>query len=487
MSLKKERFIKGIILAPDTASLDNVEGEIKVDSANGRIRVTLKNTSDIGTLAAREVVTNSQTQTLTNKTINASNNSISNLTTTMLASGVLDTDLTSVAATDTTIPSAKATKAYVDLHINDTTAAHAASAISNAPSGNLAATNVQAALNELQSDIDTRATSTALSNHINNTTGAHAASAISNTPSGNLAATDVQAALNELQTDINGRVTNSAVSTDNAVAVFDGTTGLSIKNSVAILSTGGALSGLTGLSTSGTATFSGALATSSNTANTQTGSSVNITSATTSVTRLTGAGLVSIGGYAATTAGRRNVIINATGASITVLNEDTSITAANRIITGTDTPLVIPNLGSFELIYNATTQRHHVLNASSLTLSGIIASQSTFTIANNQSSATNITGLLFNPSLFRGIKIEYSIYRQTDTASSARAQMGQLRFVYNTQAGVWYMSDDYAGQNAGVEFSIDNATGQIQYTSTNISGTNYVGTLKYSLSKTFGV
>lgn len=42
-------------------------------------------------------------------------------------------------------------------HIADITDAHDASAISNIPSGNLAATDVQSALNELQSDIDTRA------------------------------------------------------------------------------------------------------------------------------------------------------------------------------------------------------------------------------------------------------------------------------------------------------------------------------------------
>lgn len=41
-------------------------------------------------------------------------------------------------------------------HVDDALAAHAASAISNTPSGNLAAPTVQAALNELQSDIDTR-------------------------------------------------------------------------------------------------------------------------------------------------------------------------------------------------------------------------------------------------------------------------------------------------------------------------------------------
>jgi hypothetical protein len=90
-------------------------------------------------------------------------------------------------------------------HIADTTDAHAASAITNTASGNLAATNVQTALNELQTDIDTRATSAALTAHIGDTTDAHAASAITNTPSGNLAATTVQAALNELQTDVDGK------------------------------------------------------------------------------------------------------------------------------------------------------------------------------------------------------------------------------------------------------------------------------------------
>lgn len=45
---------------------------------------------------------------------------------------------------------------------------------------------------------------TAIDNHINDTADAHDASAISNVPSGNLAATDVQGALNELQGDVDG-------------------------------------------------------------------------------------------------------------------------------------------------------------------------------------------------------------------------------------------------------------------------------------------
>ena len=56
----------------------------------------------------------------------------------------------------------KADSADLTNHLNDTVDAHDASAISNIPSGNLAATDVQAALNELQSDIDTRALDSAV-------------------------------------------------------------------------------------------------------------------------------------------------------------------------------------------------------------------------------------------------------------------------------------------------------------------------------------
>lgn len=50
-------------------------------------------------------------------TINADSSSISNLEVDNLKSGVLDTDISSVAETDTTIPSAKAVKTYVDSQV----------------------------------------------------------------------------------------------------------------------------------------------------------------------------------------------------------------------------------------------------------------------------------------------------------------------------------------------------------------------------------
>jgi hypothetical protein len=110
-----------------------------------------------------------------------------------------------------------------------------------------------------------------------------------------------------------------------------------------------------------------------------------------------------------------------------------------------------------------------------------------FTIANDQTSAANITNLLFDGANTRGFILDYSIYRQTDTASSALAQIGQLRGVYNTQSNLWFMSDDFSGQNSGVSLSIQ-PSGQIQYTSSDIgAGANYSGVMKYTIRKTFGV
>ena len=157
-------------------------------------------------------------------------------------------------------------------HINDPTGAHAASAISNSPSGNLAATTVQAALNELQSNIDLyfspgsltgsrvlvttvggiittssitptelgylSGASSNLQTHIDNvenqlglhvtdTSDAHDASAISVVPSGNLSSTDVQAALLELQVSIDGLTVSPISSTDD---LAEGVTNLYFTN-----------------------------------------------------------------------------------------------------------------------------------------------------------------------------------------------------------------------------------------------------------------
>ena len=92
----------------------------------------------------------------------------------------------------------------------------------NATSG-LTATDVQAAVDEVEGRVDTAETnigtnSTNHSNHLADATDAHDASAISNVASGNLAATDVQAALDELQGDIDTANTNIGTNTSDISA-----------------------------------------------------------------------------------------------------------------------------------------------------------------------------------------------------------------------------------------------------------------------------
>ena len=92
----------------DSESL-TLTGGTGIDTVGSGNSVTFNIDSTVATLTGA--------QTLTNKTIDADNNTVSNLEVDNLKSGVLDTDLTTVAATDTTLASAKAIKTYVDSQV----------------------------------------------------------------------------------------------------------------------------------------------------------------------------------------------------------------------------------------------------------------------------------------------------------------------------------------------------------------------------------
>jgi hypothetical protein len=641
MSIKKTRFVKGVVLAPDNLALESLEGELKVGASDGKLKATLGG-------AAREVLTDSQTQTLTNKSIDADNNPISNLEVDNLKAGVLNTSTSMAGASNTQVPSALAIKTYID---DKAAAQNEASEISFDPAGTISATNVQAMGEELDSDIQA---------HLNDTTDAHDASAISVVPSGNLTSTEAQAAFVELQLDINTRATSSDLSTHISDTTTHGTTGdivgtsdaqvLTNKTINADLNTitnidnadikaGAAIdaskiangtvsnaefqrldgvgSAVVGISDAQTLTNkiidadlniitnienadikSGAAIDASKIANgsvsntefqyldgvtsaiqTQLNAKVNSSGGTltngsivtptrldvkqdiranldTYATTATNGQivfatdekqmyqvvdnqLVSIGGQAiikpiagenlsvgnlvyistgtgndsGRTSGRAyktdasnddrvevigfvskaastgNAVEIQTSGLITGLS---GLTAGQMYYASPSTPGAItstpPSTGGQWIVaigvaYNSTSL---VLNPVASASAIYIQDDFSFTIANNQSSAANITNLLFDGVQIRGFSIEYTVYRQTDTASSAVAQIGNLRGVYNTQSATWFMSDDYSGQNSGVSFSIL-SSGQLRYTSSNIAGANYVGVMKYSIKRTLRV
>lgn len=306
----KPQYTRGLTIRPDDVGVDSIEGEIKVAATAKKFQIYLDG-------ALRSIVTETQTQTLTNKTLT------SPVLNTGVSGSAVDTDITLAANSDTILASQKAVKTYVD---TKTAAQNEASEISFVPAGTIAATDVQAmgeeldddiqaeivargisegalqdnidaealtranadttlqtnidteasnrtsADNTLQSNIDDEATARAdgdsdlqdninteaatrasadttlqtnITNHINDTTDAHAASAITNTPSGNLAATNQQSVNNELQSDIDTRVVGPASAVDEAITRYDGTTGKLVKAGTGTLSAAGVMSDVT--------------------------------------------------------------------------------------------------------------------------------------------------------------------------------------------------------------------------------------------------
>jgi len=96
----------GIDLDSETLTLTGGTG---IDTSGSSNTVTFAIDSTVATLTG--------SQSLTNKTIDVDNNTVSNIEVDNLKSGVLDTDLSSVAGTDTTLASAKAIKTYVDAQV----------------------------------------------------------------------------------------------------------------------------------------------------------------------------------------------------------------------------------------------------------------------------------------------------------------------------------------------------------------------------------
>lgn len=546
--LNIKKFLIGLGLVPKTTSESDTLGELEVLSTDNKLRF------HNGTTAS-PVVTEAHTATLTVKTIDADNNTISNLEVDNLKAGVLNTSATLAGATDTQVPSALAVKTVTDaisadiiddvegpasstdnaitrfdgvtgkliqnssVTIDDSGVVERSAGLTlYAPAGDLTFTPVSTGKSEFNYSVKqnnsllrpaqvdataganvsitvgdkstirlTAATSvdtlipysssdgqivtlingtaspitinnetgavvggrivtgtgaavvvvsggsvsliysssvsrwsisnnsTALNDHLADTVGAHAASAISNSPSGNLAATEVQAALNELQTDIDtintdvaDDVEGPASSTDNAIARYDGVTGKLIQDSSATISDTGLLTaseiqvdstninGSIISNTVGGATINiasgganhiftstdkstvlGAIVNSAGT-NATAGANATITAGSNKNIQLTGA-LTSIDMIVPTTGafvvGQEVTLINKTGSAITINNE-TGATAENRILTGTGGNIILPDDSAMDFIWSVdrwSVGGIHAASAMSFTPAGTIA------------------------------------------------------------------------------------------------------------------
>lgn len=99
-------------------------------------------------------------------------------------------------------------------------------------------------------------------------------------------------------------------------------------------------------------------------------------------------------------------------------------------------------------------------------------------IANNQISPVNVTGLAFSPSMVRGAIIEYTVYRMTTgSGASELVEVGTMYVSYKSIANTWDVAV-VGGQGSGVSFTMS-TTGVVQYTSSNMSGSAYQGTMNF--------
>jgi len=94
------------------------------------------------------------------------------------------------------------------------------------------------------------------------------------------------------------------------------------------------------------------------------------------------------------------------------------------------------------------------------------------TVTNNQVVAADIVGLTFDPAVVRGAFIDYVIYRSTSTTVAKEA--GELILLFDAAASMgskWQFTRESNG-DAGVTLTVTDG-GQIQFTSTALSGTGY--------------
>lgn len=100
----------------------------------------------------------------------------------------------------------------------------------------------------------------------------------------------------------------------------------------------------------------------------------------------------------------------------------------------------------------------------------------TFTVANNQSSAANVAGLSFDTGTVRSAIVTYSVYRSTTL--SEKGEAGFLLLTYMSTAANWVITR-YSNDDSGLVFTVTDG-GQVQYTSDNMSGASYTGTMRFS-------
>lgn len=99
------------------------------------------------------------------------------------------------------------------------------------------------------------------------------------------------------------------------------------------------------------------------------------------------------------------------------------------------------------------------------------AAGTTFTIADNQSSPANVTGLLFDKTAYRSVVVYWQVYRKsTSGGGQTRVQVGRAFLIHDDTN--WVLTQGpMSATDAGVILDVSASTGQVTYTSDANGGT----------------
>ena len=95
---------------------------------------------------------------------------------------------------------------------------------------------------------------------------------------------------------------------------------------------------------------------------------------------------------------------------------------------------------------------------------------------NNNASAVDIVGLVFNKANVKGARVLIDLFRRDDGPQDNN-EIGELFISHNTEADTWSVTLSSHGDDTETTFAISVA-GQVSYSTSTYGGANYAGTMK---------
>lgn len=109
--------------------------------------------------------------------------------------------------------------------------------------------------------------------------------------------------------------------------------------------------------------------------------------------------------------------------------------------------------------------------------------ETTFNIANNQTTFANITGMILDKTVYRGAEIDCVVYRKDATPNEVASFM-KIRLMYRPVLDTWELiGPEIFGSDPGITDLQVTSAGQVQYKSSNFAGGSYVGELRFKMNK----